>query len=113
MIKAGIIGCGTIGGVIADAVVRRFSDAIKLLGVCDVDEEKARKLLEKLKANAAILNRDELAEQIEKTFQETEAGQFHSIEQALKVTCSALHYLMGQCEEIDKVEDEPEPPNTD
>lgn len=60
MIRAGIIGCGAIGGVIADAVVHKFSDAIKLLGVCDVDKEKARKLLEKLKVDAAILSRDEL-----------------------------------------------------
>ncbi len=60
MIKAGIIGCGTIGRVIADAIVRRFSDAIKLFGVCDVDREKADKLLAKLKAKANVLSRKEL-----------------------------------------------------
>lgn len=60
MIKAGIIGCGTIGGVIADAIVHRFSDAVKLVGLCDVEEEKARKLLEKLKVNVNILDRKQL-----------------------------------------------------
>lgn len=61
-IKAGIIGCGTIGGVIADAIVHRFSDAIKLLGISDVDEKKARNLSEKLKVNVSFLSRDELIE---------------------------------------------------
>lgn len=60
MIKAGIIGCGTIGGVIADAIVHRFSDAVKLVGICDVDEKKARNLLERLKINAGILSRSDL-----------------------------------------------------
>lgn len=60
MIKAGIIGCGTIGGVIAGAIAHRFSDAVKLTGICDVDKEKARNLLERLKINASILNRSEL-----------------------------------------------------
>ena len=60
MIKACIIGCGSIGGIIADAIVNRFADTVKLLGVCDIDEEKAHKLLKRLKANVLILNRKEL-----------------------------------------------------
>lgn len=60
MIKAGIIGCGTIGGVIADAIVHRFSDAIELSGVCDIDREKADRLLATLKMKASILDRKEL-----------------------------------------------------
>lgn len=62
MIKVGIIGCGTIGGIIADAAVNRFSDAVKLAGVCDVDKEKARRLLERVKTDAIILSRKKLIE---------------------------------------------------
>ena len=60
MIKAGIIGCGTIGGVIADAIVHRFSNAIEPSGVCDIDKEKADRLLATLKMKASILDRKEL-----------------------------------------------------
>jgi len=62
MIKAGIIGCGTIGKVIAGAIVGRFAGKIKLCGVCDADEEKARTLLSGLKAGADILSRKKLIE---------------------------------------------------
>ena len=58
--NTGIIGCGTIGGVIADAIVHRFSDAVKLVGMCDVDGEKARALVGKLKIDASIFSRFEL-----------------------------------------------------
>jgi len=59
-IKAGIIGCGTIGGVIADAIVNRFSESIALLGVCDVDENKAQALLNRFKIKIENLKKDEL-----------------------------------------------------
>lgn len=62
MIKAGIIGCGTIGKVIAGAVTGRFAGKVKLCGVCDADEEKARALLAGLKADADILSRERLIE---------------------------------------------------
>ena len=67
MIKAGIIGCGTIGDVIADAIAHRFSDAIELSGVCDIDREKADRLLVTLKMKASILDRKGL---IQKTHAE-------------------------------------------
>ena len=60
MIKAGIIGCGTIGGVIAEAIGSRFSESIILLGVCDADENKARALISRLKIKAENLKKDEL-----------------------------------------------------
>ena len=60
MVKAGLIGCGTIGGVIADAIIHKFAGSIRLLGVCDIDEEKARKLSGKLKISVSILSREQL-----------------------------------------------------
>jgi aspartate dehydrogenase len=58
--KAGIIGCGTIGSIIAEAIVHRFTHTIRLLGVCDINEEKARNLLTKLDIDASILNKEQL-----------------------------------------------------
>ena len=60
MIKAGIIGCGTIGGVIADAIVHKFSSSVALLGVCDIEEESARRLLAGLKSDAQVLGKEKL-----------------------------------------------------
>jgi len=62
-IKAGIIGCGTIGTVIADAITNKFGGAIKLVGICDVDEKKSRALLDKVKIDAAILSVSDIIEQ--------------------------------------------------
>ena len=60
MIKAGIIGCGTIGSVIADAIVNRFSASIELAGVCDADDTKAKTLISRLKIKTENLKRSEL-----------------------------------------------------
>ena len=64
MIKAGIVGCGTIGRVIADAILNKFSGAVRLVGVCDIDEKKAQGLLSALKtADAKIYDRAELIQE--------------------------------------------------
>jgi len=60
MIKAGIIGCGTIGTLIAEAILHRFPSAIELSAVYDIDKEKAIKLLKRLKADAHVLSRRQL-----------------------------------------------------
>ncbi len=65
MIKAGIIGCGTIGGVIADAVVNRFKNSITLIGVSDINETNARALIKKLNLKAEILKQDEIIKRCE------------------------------------------------
>lgn len=59
-IKAGIIGCGAIGGVIADAIVNRFKGSIALLGVSDVNESNSHALIEKLSLKTETLKQSEL-----------------------------------------------------
>ena len=59
-IKAGIIGCGTIGGVIAEAIVNEFKDSITLIGISDVNESNAQTLIKKLNLKAGILKQSEL-----------------------------------------------------
>ena len=59
-LSAGIIGCGTIGRVIAEAIVNKFADAIKLSGVCDIDEKKALELVDTVKTGAAVHKLEEL-----------------------------------------------------
>lgn len=60
MIKAGIIGCGTIGSVIADAIASRFNGSITLAGVCDVNKDNVETLLNKLKIKVEDLGQDDL-----------------------------------------------------
>ena len=45
--KIGVIGCGAIGSVLCKFIDRELPD--KLIGICDIDKDKARKLSRKLK----------------------------------------------------------------
>ncbi len=60
MMKVGIIGCGAIGGVIADAILDRFSNTIELSCLCDIDEKKACALSGRLKTKPDVKTRDKL-----------------------------------------------------
>ncbi|MFH0839579.1 MAG: aspartate dehydrogenase [Candidatus Omnitrophota bacterium] len=66
-IKTGIVGCGAIGGVIADAIINKFKGSITLIGVADIDEAKAHALLSRLnmeeRFKPLLLRRDELIRQ--------------------------------------------------
>lgn len=44
MKKIGIVGCGTIGTAVANAIREKFSDKAELVAVYDIDTEKAKKL---------------------------------------------------------------------
>lgn len=59
-LKAGLIGCGTIGQVIADAIKSRFRGQIKLVAICDKDKKKAISFAKKLKVNAPVVGIREL-----------------------------------------------------
>ncbi len=59
-LKVGIIGCGTIGGEVALACVKRFGDDIDLVGLCDIDADKAKALCARLGGKVRILGRGPL-----------------------------------------------------
>lgn len=59
-IKLGLIGCGTIGTELAKACQVRMLDAIELIGICDIDKEKAEQLQKQLKRKVPILRLNEL-----------------------------------------------------
>lgn len=44
MKKIGIVGCGTIGTAVAEAIKTKFSEVAELVAVYDIDIEKAKKL---------------------------------------------------------------------
>lgn len=44
MKKIGIVGCGTIGTAVAEAIKTKFSKLAKLIAVYDIDQEKAKKI---------------------------------------------------------------------
>jgi len=48
-LKVGIVGCGTIGGLIAKACVGRLNKKIELVALCDIDDKKINALNKKLK----------------------------------------------------------------
>lgn len=59
-IKIGIIGCGTIGGELAKVVNARFKKQARLIGLCDIDKNKALKLSRSFKERPAVLSIDDL-----------------------------------------------------
>jgi len=60
MKRIGSVGCGTIGSELAKRIVADFSDAARLVAVCDVDEKAARKLLAEPGCEASACGIDEL-----------------------------------------------------
>ncbi len=58
-LKVGIVGCGTIGRELAQAIDREIKEA-QLVALADIDGEKARELANSLKEKPEILSLDEL-----------------------------------------------------
>lgn len=54
-IRLGLIGCGTIGTVIAKAVAERFAPSVKLNGICDEDKDRAAALRESLSMDVPVV----------------------------------------------------------
>ena len=59
-IKIGIIGCGTIGTQLAEAIEKKFSDRAELFALCDKIMGKAQALRAISSSNPEILSVDEL-----------------------------------------------------
>jgi aspartate dehydrogenase len=59
-IKIGIIGCGTIGSELARAIETDFKDKAKVVGLCDLIEEKALNLAKSLKSKPSIVSIEKL-----------------------------------------------------
>lgn len=55
-LKIGIIGCGTIGSRLAFTVDRELKGKANLVGICDLDLQKAKKLQGRLKKKPALLH---------------------------------------------------------
>ncbi|RKY36110.1 MAG: aspartate dehydrogenase [Candidatus Omnitrophota bacterium] len=64
MFKVGIVGCGAIGSYLLQAIVRNYQPAVKIAGVCELDDLKVKELSAKLKCK---LKRYSLAELVEKS----------------------------------------------
>lgn len=62
--RFGIIGCGAIGSEIAKAIDREIIPG-KLVAVCDLDKEKAKNLVSKLKTKPKIVNLENLVRTID------------------------------------------------
>lgn len=65
-IKIGVIGCGTIGSVVAEKIVNDYSEKAELFALSDVNEENAKKLISKTGAvNTKILSVDDLIDNVD------------------------------------------------
>ena len=64
-IKVGIVGCGTIGSELAAACQTRMVDAVTLVGICDIDDNKAKLLKQSLKGTVDILRLNELIRKVD------------------------------------------------
>ncbi|MFH1045673.1 MAG: aspartate dehydrogenase [Candidatus Omnitrophota bacterium] len=58
--KVGIIGCGTIGTALAEAIEQRFGRQARLVALSDIDSAKAKKLRAQCVLRPPIVNQDEL-----------------------------------------------------
>lgn len=59
-IRIGIVGCGTIGSSLAEAIEKRFPEQAELLALCDIDKAKAEGLKAASSSDPQILSLDEL-----------------------------------------------------
>ena len=55
MKKIGILGCGTIGGFLAETIEKEFKNQARIAGLCDIDDTKAKQLADKLSKKVPIL----------------------------------------------------------
>jgi len=55
--KVGVIGCGAIGSVLCSFIDKKLKDS-KLVTICDIDKEKAKKLQKSLKSKPLITDID-------------------------------------------------------
>lgn len=60
LLKIGIIGCGTIGSELARAIETDFKNKAKIVGLCDLIEEKALSLAKSLKTKPSIVSIEKL-----------------------------------------------------
>ncbi|MCK4859633.1 MAG: DUF108 domain-containing protein, partial [Candidatus Omnitrophica bacterium] len=60
MKKIGIIGCGAIGSQLARVIQREFKEKARLLALCDLDGEKAKRLSNKLSPSVSVCSIPEL-----------------------------------------------------
>jgi aspartate dehydrogenase len=67
MLNISLVGCGTIGTEIAQAINNDFKDQSRLIAVCDKNPQQAEKLSSTLKQKPQIISLDQLDELINKS----------------------------------------------
>ena len=59
-LKIGIVGCGAIGSFLAKHIEKDFKNKSDLIGICDIDNKKAKLLSKFLQSKPAVLNLESL-----------------------------------------------------
>lgn len=60
IIKVGIVGCGAIGSRLALEIDKNLSRSMRLTALCDIDKEKAKKLISKLSGKPKVTSLNDL-----------------------------------------------------
>jgi len=80
-IKIGIVGCGTIGSQLAQAIEKKFFQQAELFALCDIDKNRAKKLKVSSSSNPEILSIDELIERCELIIEAAQASVSYEVAQ--------------------------------
>jgi aspartate dehydrogenase len=95
-LKIGIIGCGTIGSQLAEAVEKRFSQQTELFALCDIDKVKAQGLKDRVSSGARVLSVSELIENCDLIIEAAQAlVSFEIAEEALKLAKDVMVMSVG------------------
>lgn len=73
-LKVGIVGCGSIGGLLARACEKGLKDKVTIAGICDMDRERASSLKRKLGTGAPVLSLERLIKRSDLVVEAASAG---------------------------------------
>jgi len=73
-LRVGIVGCGAIGGLLAEACEKGLKDKVAIAGVCDIDSQRASSLKRKLGTGPPILSLERLIQRSDLVVEAASAG---------------------------------------
>ncbi len=108
-LKIGLVGCGAIGTELARSIETRFFDKASLEAVCEIDEEKAKKIVSRLKYIPQICGLKDLIEKVDLVIEAASLGIVPEVlrlamERKKNVFILSVGGLLGQEELIKKAE---------
>ncbi len=96
MIKVGIVGCGAIGTYLTNEILTRYKNQVRLAGICDIDEKKAKSLKHSLKDRVSTYKLDALVKKCDLVIESAGVGAVKSvIEEAIASNTDVMIMSVG------------------